>query len=331
MDIFETLRALNACFGPSGREDGVAAAIRRLAEPYVDECRVDALGNLLCHKKGKGPKVLFAAHMDSIGLVVTHIDENGFLRFAPVGFLPPHEVLSAPVRFQSGVKGVIALEGKVEGKDIKLEHLYVDIGARDEKEARSMVRVGDMAVYDTAPFRSGSRIFSPYLDDRIACVVLLMAMERLGETDNDVTFAFTVQEEVGLRGAKTAAYGVEPDYGIAVDVTDSDDIPSAPHACSSAAGKGAAIKVMDDSVICHPAVVAKLEELARGENIPCQLDILRFGGTDAGAIHQSRSGVYTGGISIPTRYVHTPLEMAEVGDIEACAALVAAFAQARLD
>ena len=158
-----------------------------------------------------------------------------------------------------------------------------------------------------------------------------MAMERLGETDNDLTFAFTVQEEVGLRGAGTAAYGVEPDYGIAVDVTDSDDIPSAPHECSSSAGKGAAIKVMDSSVICHPSVVAKLEKLAQEGQIPCQKDILRFGGTDAGAIHQSRAGVYTGGISIPTRYVHTPLEMADVGDIEACAALVAAFAQAKLD
>ena len=331
MEILETLRALTACFGPSGQEGAVAGAIRKLAAPYVDECTVDALGNLFCHKKGKGSRVLFAAHMDSIGMMVTHIDEKGFLRFAPVGGLSPHEVLGTPVRFQSGVKGVVALEGKVEAREMKLEHLYLDIGARDGEEARSMVQVGDVAVYDTVPFRSGSRIFSPYLDDRIACVVLLMAMERLGETDNDVYFAFTVQEEVDLRGAKTAAYGVDPDYGIAVDVTVADDIPASPHACSSAAGKGAAIKVMDSSVICHPSVVARLEELARAGDIPCQRDVLRFGGTDAGAIHQSRSGVYTGGISIPTRYVHTPLEMAEVGDIEACAALVAAFAQARLD
>ena len=177
---------------------------------------------------------------------------------------------------------------------------------------------------------SGGRIFSPYLDDRIACAVLLMAMERLKNTENDLYFVFTVQEEVGLRGARTAAYGVAPDYGIAVDVTDSDDIPSAPHACSSVAGKGAAIKVMDSSVICHPSVVAKLEKLALTGNIPCQKDILRFGGTDAGAIHQSRAGVYIGGISIPTRYVHTPLEVADLGDVEACAALVAAFAQAKL-
>ena len=151
MEILETLQTLNACFGPSGQEGAVAEAIRKIAAPYVDECTVDTLGNLLCHKKGKGPKVLFAAHMDSIGLIITHIDEHGFLRFGPVGGLSAHEVLGTPIRFANGVKGVVALEGKVEAKEMKLEHLYVDIGARDEKEARAMVQVGDTAVYDTAP------------------------------------------------------------------------------------------------------------------------------------------------------------------------------------
>ena len=194
-----------------------------------------------------------------------------------------------------------------------------------------MVQIGDTAVYDTPAFRTGGRIFSPYLDDRIACVVLLMAMERLVKRENDLYFIFTVQEELGLRGARTAAYGVDPDYGIAVDVTDSDDIPEAPHDCSSVAGGGAAIKVMDGSVICHPAMVAKLEALAKAQHIPFQRDVLRFGGTDAGAIHQTRGGVCTGGISISTRYVHSPMEMADVGDVEACAALVAAYAQSKLD
>ena len=162
-------------------------------------------------------------------------------------------------------------------------------------------------------------------------MVLLMAMEQLKATENDLYFVFTVQEEVGIRGARTAAYGVDPDYGIAVDVTDSDDIPDAPHECSSMAGKGAAIKVMDSSVICHPAVVAKLDTLAKEQGIAAQKDILKAGGTDAGAIHQTRAGVYTGGISIPTRYIHTPQEMADLDDIKACANLAAAFAQARLD
>ena len=331
MDILELMQTLNACHGPSGNEGQVAAAIRALAAPYVDEVTTDALGSLICHKRGSGPRVMFAAHMDSIGFIITHIDEHGFLRFGQVGGLSAHDLPGTPVRFKNGTRGVVAVQGKVEAKDWKLDHLYIDIGAKDRAEAAEKVRVGDTAVYDTTPFVTGRRLFSPYLDDRIACAVLLAAMERLKPSDNDLYFVFTTQEEVGARGARTAAYRIDPDYGIAVDVTDSDDIPDAPHECSSAAGKGAAIKVMDSSVICHPAVVKTLEDLALARDIPYQMDVLRFGGTDAGVIHQSRAGVYTGGISVATRYVHTPLEMADLDDIEACADLVAAFAQAKLD
>lgn len=331
MDILAIMQKLNACHGPSGCESQVAAAIAELARPYVDEITTDALGNLICHKKGSGPKVMFAAHMDSIGCIVTHIDEQGYLRFGQVGGLSAHDLPGTPVRFANGTRGIIAVQGKVEPKDWKLDHLYIDVGAKDRAEARAMVQVGDMAVFDTVPFVSGRKLFSPYLDDRIACVILLSAMERIKHSENDLYFVFTVQEEVGLRGARTAAYGIDPDYGIAVDVTDSDDIPDAPHECSSVAGKGAAIKVMDSSVICHPVVVNQLKELAQARNIPFQMDVLRFGGTDAGAIHQSRAGVYTGGISVASRYIHTPVEMADLDDIEACAALAAAFAQAKLE
>ena len=331
MDILNILNRLNACHSPSGEEGDVAAVLRELAAPYADEVYTDTLGNLICRKKGSGKRVMFAAHMDSIGFVVTHIDEGGFLRFGAVGGLDPHEVLGAPVRFAGGVRGVVAREGKAEAKELKLENLYIDIGAKDRADAEAQVRVGDTAVYDTSSFVNGRRLFSPYLDDRIACVVLLLAMERLGATDNDLYFVFTAQEEVGIRGAKTAAYGIDPDYGVAVDVTDSDDIPEPDHLCSTLAGKGAAIKVMDRSVICHPAVVKKLETLAAEKGIPAQREVLKAGGTDAGAIHQSRAGVYTGGISIPTRYIHTPLEMADLDDVEACAALAAAFAEAKLD
>lgn len=331
MDMLEIMQTLNACHGPSGDEREVAEAIRKLAAPYVDEISTDALGSLICHKKGSGPRIMFAAHMDSIGCIVTHIDKRGYLRFGQIGGLSPHDLPGTSVRFKNGVRGIIAVQGKVEPKEWKMEHLYIDVGAKDEADAHAMVQVGDTAVFDTAPFVTGRKLFSPYLDDRIACAILLSSLERIKKSDNDLYFVFTVQEEVGLRGARTAAYGIDPDYGIAVDVTDSDDIPDAPHECSSAAGKGAAIKVMDSSVICHSAVVKKLEELAQARDIPCQRDILCFGGTDAGAIHQTRAGVYTGGISVPTRYVHTPLEVADLDDIEACAALVAAFAQAKLD
>ena len=331
MDMMELLQRLTAAYGPSGAEGEVSRVIEELAAPYCDEISRDTMGNLICRKKGSGPRVMFSAHMDSIGLVATHIEDNGFVRVGAVGGVAPAKVLHIPVRFANGVRGLVALDGGAREKELTLDDLYLDIGASDEKQAGELVQVGDTAVFYTTPFVSGRKLFSPYLDDRIACAILLSAMERIKHAGNDLYFVFTVQEEVGLRGARTAAYGIAPDYGIAVDVTDSDDIPDAPHECSSAAGKGAAIKVMDSSVICHPAVVKTLEDLAQARNIPYQRDILRFGGTDAGAIHQSRSGVYTGGISVATRYVHTPMEVADLDDIEACVALTAAFAQAKLE
>lgn len=333
MNILQTLQALNACHGPSGDEGQIAAKLRELAAPYVDECTIDTLGNLICHKKGSGPKVMFAAHMDSIGFIVTHIDKEGFLRFGQLGGLPKDGLPGTPVRFQNGTRGTVAREGRnraggdAEEKTNTLETLYLDIGAQSRAEAEGLVQIGDTAVYDTPSFCQGERIFSPYLDDRIACVALLMALEQIKDSPNDLYFVFTVQEELGLRGARTAAYGVDPDYGIAVDVTYSDDIPNAHHEGSSVAGKGAAIKVMDNSVICHPALVKHLEALAQAGGIPYQRDVIRFGGTDAGAIHQTRRGVYTGGISVACRYPHAPLAVIDRRDVEACAALIAAFAQ----
>ena len=334
MDILGTLQALNACHGPSGDEGDIADTLERLAAPYADKCKRDTLGNLIVRRKGKGPKVMFSAHMDSIGMIVTHIDDKGFLRFGRLGGLAPHEILSAPVRFRNGTRGLVALDNKVEAKEMKLDDLYLDIGAGSREEAESLVQVGDTAVFDTPCFASGKRVAGPYLDNRISCAVLLMALEGLAKEadrpDNDCFFVFSVQEELGLRGARTAAYGIDPDYAVAVDVTCPDDELGADHSGSTALGAGAAIKIMDNSVICHPQVVSRLEALARAESIPFQRDVLRSGGTDAGAIHQSRSGVLTGGISVPCRYTHMPMELADLGDVEACVKLVRAFARAEL-
>ena len=330
MDIKHTLHSLNACHGPSGDEGRIAVALKLLAAPYADECWTDTLGNLIVHRKGSGAKLLFSSHMDSVGFIVTHIDEKGFLRFGRLGGLSAPELLATPLRFKNGTRGMVALDGNVEPKDMKLDDLYIDIGARDREEALSIIRVGDTAVYDTPCFISGDRIVSPYLDNRIGCVALLMALERLSQTENDLYFVFSVQEELGLRGARTAAYGIDPDYGVAVDVTCPDDELGSDHSGSTQLGKGAAIKVMDHSVICHPEMVRRLSSLAAERGISVQLDVLRSGGTDAGAIHQTRAGVMTGGISIPCRYTHMPLEMADLRDVEACAALAAAFAEAPL-
>lgn len=329
MDILNILQTLNACHGPSGAERGVAEAIRALAAPSADEHWFDPMGNLILRKRGSGPKVLFAAHMDSIGMIVTHIEENGFLRFGKVGGLGLASLLFTPVRFANGTRGLVG--ENADAKEPAIDHMFIDIGARSREEAERLVRIGDTAVFDTPAFTVGERMISPYLDNRISCAVLLAVLERLESSANDLYFVFTTQEEVGLRGAKTAAYAIDPDYAVAVDVTLSDDVPGARHNGSSVLGKGAAIKVMDGSVICHPSMVEKLTDLARKENIPFQNDVIRAGGTDAGAIHVSRTGVYTGGISIPCRYIHQPTEMVQLSDVEACIKLVRAFACAKLE
>ena len=327
MELIDILEALSQTHGPSGDEGGVRAKIEELARPYADEIITDTLGNLIVHKKGAGPRVMFAAHMDSIGFLVTHIEEGGFLRVGKLGGIAPKEAAYAPVRFKSGVRGVFAPEEKADFGKLKLDECFIDIGARDRDEAKKLDQVGDTCVYDGPVRVRGGRVTAPYLDDRMACAVLLSALERMEKPACDLYMAFTVQEEVGLRGARTAAWRVEPDIGIAVDVTDVDDTPGSERCGTARLGGGAAVKVMDSSVICHPEIVARLEELAKAREIPVQRDIMRAGGTDAGAVHTLRAGVKAGGISIPCRYVHTPVETACLEDAEACVRLAVAFAQ----
>ena len=331
MELFELIQTLNAAHGPSGDEGGVREVIARLAAPFADEVKTDTLGNLIVRKKGTGPKVMFAAHMDSIGFIVTHIDQEGFLRVGRLGGISPKEAAYTPVRFKNGVRGVFVPEEKADFGKLKLDECYIDIGAKNKEEAKKLVQVGDTAVYDSLSFKNGGKVVSPYLDNRISCAILLLTLEQIEDSANDLYFVFTAQEEVGLRGGKTAAWSVDPDYGIAVDVTDVDDTPGSEKSGTVQLGKGAAIKVMDSSVICHPDIVAKLDTLAREQGIASQRDILRAGGTDAGAIHLTRMGVRTGGISVPCRYIHTPVEMADLEDAENCVKLAAAFAQCSLE
>lgn len=331
MNMMKTLGELVSAFGLSGCEHEISQVIEKLAAPYVDEISRDVMGNLICHKKGNGLKVMFSAHMDSIGLVATHISERGFIHVGGIGGVHADRVLYTPVRFQNGTKGLICAPEDVGTDKLKPSDLLIDIGAANREEAETLVQVGDGAVYDTPINAAYGRVISPYLDDRIACLVLLMVMEKLEETDNDLYFVFSVQEEVGCRGAKTAAWAIAPDYGIAVDVCGTDDKPEARHQVTALCGKGAAINVMDRSVICHPEMVKKLTQLALAKGIPVQRSVSRVGGTDAGPIHQTRGGVYTGGISIPCRYTHTPTEMVDLNDVQASADLAAAFAASHLE
>ena len=327
MELIDILESLSQTHGPSGDEGGVRAKIEELARPYADEIITDTLGSLIVHKKGPGPRVMLCAHMDSIGFIVTHIEKEGFLRVGRLGGIAPKEAAYASVRFKNGVRGVFVPEEKADFGKLKLDECFLDIGAENEAEAKKLVQVGDTCVYD-APLRVQSgRVTGPYLDDRIACAVLLRALEQIKTPACDLYLVFTVQEEVGLRGARTAAWWAEPEVGLAVDVTDVDDTPGSERCGTTRLGGGAGIKVMDSSVICHPQVVARLEELAKTGDIPAQRDIMRGGGTDAGALHTTRLGVKTGGVSIPCRYIHTPAETASLQDAEACVQLLTAFVE----
>ncbi len=330
MELSEMLKILTRAHGPSGDEGEIRDEITSLAKPFADEITTDTLGNLTVRKKGTGPKVMFAAHMDSIGFIVTYIEKEGFLRVGRLGGVTPKDVAYTPVRFKNGVQGVFVPEEQADLGKLKLDECFIDIGAKNETEARSMIQVGDTAVYDL-PFRqNGSAVFAPYMDNRVSCAILLAALERITDPVNDLYFVFTTQEEVGLRGSKPAAYSIQPDYGIAVDVTDVDDTPGSEKSGTAQLGKGPAIKVMDSSIICHPDVIQQLEQAALREGLSVQRDILRAGGTDAGAIHTTGNGVRTGGISVPCRYIHTPVETVNLQDVQDCIRLTAAFAQTAL-
>lgn len=321
------LRQLISAHGVSGEEEQVRGVIRQMAEPYADDITEDVLGNLIVHQRGGGKKIMLAAHMDSVGIIVTHIEKNGFLRFGAIGGLEPKAIYQTMVRFPNGAMGVIAVDENKEEKEFQLSDLYLDIGAKDQEQAKTMVSVGDTAAFAGPIWDVGERVMGPYLDNRAGCAALLEVMKRTQRPANDLYYVFTTQEEVGMRGAKPAAWSVEPEYALAVDVTCPDDQPGALHEATTKVGGGAAIKRMDHSVLCHREVVAKLRQLAEAGQIPVQDDILKTGGTDAGVIHVSRGGVRTGGVSIPCRYTHSQTELIDLADWEACVDLIQAFCE----
>lgn len=328
--VFELYKKLASAFGPSGREAEIRETIADIAKDYVDEIQTDTLGNLICRKKatcseenGAARKILLAAHMDSLGVVVTFIDENGFLRFAPVGGIAKADLLGVQVRFANGIRGVISYEEKTAFKDLQMTNLFLDIGASSREDAEKMIQVGDFAVFDAPMFEQNGVLCGPYLDNRIGCVTLLLTLQRLPAiVTDDLYFVFTVQEEVGLRGAGTAAFGVQPDIAIAVDVTDTGDLPEHKYPMDCYLGKGPAVKVMDHSVLCTPKIRSALEEAGLLAAIPVQKDILQFGGTDTAALQRTGRGVPAGAVSIPTRYIHTPNEMCAAKDVEHAALLL---------
>ncbi|MBQ3222343.1 MAG: M20/M25/M40 family metallo-hydrolase [Clostridia bacterium] len=316
-----TLKTLTTTYGGAGRENTVAEVIREMVAPYVDTIETDALGNLICIKKGEGKRVMLAAHMDHIGFIVTNIDENGFLRVHNCGGIRPANSMNRHVVFENGVHGLLSNEMK--DFDNTLAKMFIDIGAHSKEEAESMVSLGDVAVYAPDVFDMGDYLSGPAMDNRVGCAVVVETLKQLCENPkSEVAAVFTVQEEVGCRGARAAAYSVNPDVGIALDVTMTGDTPNG-FGIACGLGKGVAIKLMDSSLICTPSVVKALIGAAERESIPFQREVLTAGGTDASAMNTTRGGIPSGVLSIACRYVHSATETVSVSDCEAAAKLLA--------
>jgi endoglucanase len=315
--------------GPSGYEAQIREAIRYEVEPLADELRVDALGNLIAIKRGAGGgrKIMLAAHMDEIGLIATHIDPDGFIRFTTVGGVRRQTCVGGRVRFLDGTPGVIGSEYSEDRTKLPtFEQMFIDVGAASRESCP--VRVGDFAAFDRPYTEFGERLVSKAMDDRIGAAVLIETLRQVagqaGPLANEVYFVFSVQEEVGSRGAATAAYGVEPDLGIAVDVTATGDIPKGMK-MEVALGKGPAIKVRDEGMLADRRVVDWMVRAAEQAGLPYQMEVLQAGTTDARAMQLARAGVPVGCLSIPCRYIHAPSEMVDFKDVQNAVKLLAAL------
>lgn len=341
MDSFALLETLSNAFGVSGFEDEVREIIQSLVAPHADDVRTDALGNLIVTRRGPGGRTLMLdAHMDETGLMISYVEDGGFLRFTTIGgwdprVLPAHAVT---IRARSGAKirGVIGslpphiTKPDERDKAIPVDALYIDVGARSADEAAQWgIRVGDPAALSYPCERLRDRcVLGKALDDRAGCAAMIKVLEDLARESLDLTLVcnFAVGEETGLRGARTAAYQINPDLALAIEGTVAADVPGVPPPRQpTRVGKGPALTLADHTIIVSPKVVRALERAAEEHRIPYQLKVPLYGGTDAGAIHTSRGGVLTGTISVPCRYIHAPLSLLDLGDFENTVRLIRAF------
>ncbi len=330
------LEKLSEAMGVSGREEEIRALILEEIRGSVDACRVDGMGNLIALKKGTGAsplRVLAAAHMDEIGLMVTQAEDSGALRFAKVGgiddrILPARAVLIGPRRVPGviSVKPVHLLDKGEHDRVMEWKQLAIDIGATSKAEAERLVQRGDCAVFATefralaTPGSDWKAVQGKAFDDRAGCAILIeMLKERFAF---DLIAAFTVQEEVGLRGARVAAYAENPDAAVVLECTGANEVPSKRDMSpSTRLGAGPAITTRDSSFIADPRLVEAFSEAARRAGIPHQFKQPNIGGTDAGSIHRARAGVPTITIAVPARYIHSPAAIMNLSDFQHTTAL----------
>lgn len=331
------LKRLSETPGVAGREERVRALVVEELRPLVDELRVDALGNVIAVKKGNGRRrVMLAAHMDEIGFMVRHIDDNGFVKVQPLGGFDPRVLVAQRVVVHTSagaqLRGVftpatkpIHLLGDEKPGAPKLEEFYIDLGLPAEA-VREQIALGDSVTLDRTLERVGDNVIGKAMDDRTGVFTMIEALRKLGAHKVDVYAVATVQEEVGLRGATTAAFAVEPDVAIALDTTLAVDTPGMPETeAVTRLGNGVAIKVFDSSFIPNYKLVNHLKRVAGEADVKYQLEVLPRGGTDAGAMQRAKAGSAAITLSIPSRYVHTVNEMVNLGDLDAAATLLARY------
>ncbi|MEL6674048.1 MAG: M42 family metallopeptidase [Bacteroidota bacterium] len=312
--------------GAPGDEKLVRARVLKEIEGYVDEVRVDNMGNVIAYKKGReAKKVMAAAHMDEIAFIITHIDDQGFARFHTLGGFDP-KTLTAQRVIVHGKEDVVGVMGSKpihimtpaeRNKAPKINDYFIDFGMSGE-EVKALVSVGDKVTRERDMLTIGNTVSTKSLDNRVAVFILIEALKKMGQPAYDFYPVFTVQEEIGLRGATTATRQVNPDFGFGLDTTIANDLPGAgDHEMITRLGKGTAIKVMDSSVVSDTRMVRFMEEVADRHNITYQKEILTAGGTDTGPLQRAGDGAIAGCISIPTRHIHSVVEMCHKEDIQA--------------
>ncbi|MEN4007163.1 MAG: M42 family metallopeptidase [Methanobacteriaceae archaeon] len=326
----ELLKKLSNAPGVSGFEDEIRKIITDELKDHVDEIEADNMGNIIAVKKGRNSKkIMLAAHMDEIGLMIRFIDKKGFIKFSKIGGINDQMLLNQEVIVHSkkgkilgviGAKPPHRMKPAEKKKVLEYENMFIDIGASSREEAEELISIGDPVTikHEFSNLR-GNLVTGKAFDNRVGCYVLVEAMKR-AKTSATIYGVGTVQEEVGLKGAKTAAFKINPDMAIALDVTICGDHPGIKFEDAPAKiSKGPAIILTDASgrgIITHPMVKKLLIEAASEEEIPYQLEVSEGGTTDATAIHLTREGIPTGVLSVPTRYIHTPVEVASLEDIE---------------
>jgi tetrahedral aminopeptidase len=320
--------------GAPGFEQKIRSLVVQQAKPLCDELSIDNMGNVIAVKRGKSrKKVMVAAHMDEISFIVTHIDEEGFVRFHPLGGFDPKTLTSQRVIVHGkrdiigvmGSKPIHLMKPEERTKAVPINEYFIDLGM-PAAEVKAIVSIGDPITRERAFIEMGDCVNSKSIDNRVSVFILIETLRALQgrELPYDLYATFTVQEEVGLRGAMSAAHLIDPDFGLALDVTIAFDVPGAQaHEVVTRLGKGAAIKILDGSVICDYRMVDFLKKTAISNNIPWQLEILPAGGTDTAGVQRSgKKGAIAGAISIPLRHIHQTIELANKADIKHCTELL---------